>query len=148
MLFKCFICFFFDLQLFLICFSNALARGEFVKLACFIILLWSENEIYSPGRQSYLSIFPDDNGDIFAASLLISYGSFLSLIISSIARVSFYILFKRFSLKRKDISNAKVASITKKVYGFALHFLWKFIKSWKSICLDSICWSSRLFEIS
>ena len=45
-------------------------------------------------------IFRDDNADIFAASLLISYCNFSSLIISSIVMISFYILSKRFFLKR------------------------------------------------
>ena len=34
-----------------------------------------------------------------------------------------YILSKRFFLKREGSSNARVASITKKEYGFAMHFL-------------------------
>ena len=38
---------------------------------------------------------------------------------------SFYILSKRFSLKREGLSNAGVASITKKEYGFALLFFCK-----------------------
>ena len=55
-----------------ICFSIALPRGEYVNLACSIILLWSDGNISSPVRYSYLSVLSDDNGDIFAASLLIS----------------------------------------------------------------------------
>ena len=68
-------------------------------------------------------IFPDDNADIFAASLLMSYCSFPSLVLSSVVMISFYILSKRFFLKRKVLSNARVASITKKAYGFAVYFL-------------------------
>ena len=37
--------------------------------------------------------------------------------------ISFYILSKRFFLKRKGLSNVKVVSVTKKQYGFAAHFL-------------------------
>ena len=34
--------------------------------------------------------------------------------------ITFYIISKRFFLKREGLSNAKVASITKKEYDFAL----------------------------
>ena len=37
--------------------------------------------------------------------------------------ISFYILSIWFFLKRKGLSDARVASITKKEYGFAVHFL-------------------------
>ena len=47
--------------------------------------------------------------------------------------ISFYILSKRFFLKREELSDARVASITKKEYGFAVHFLKRFIRSLKSI---------------
>ena len=63
-----------------ICFSKAFPNGKYVNLACSIICLWLEGNISSPVRYSYLSILPQDNTDIFAASLLISYCSFLSLI--------------------------------------------------------------------
>ena len=46
--------------------------------------------------------FIDDNADIFATSLLISYCSFSSLILLSIVRISFYILSKRLLLKQKN----------------------------------------------
>ena len=36
--------------------------------------------------------------------------------------ISFYILSKIFFLKRKELSEARVASITKNEYGFAVHF--------------------------
>ena len=36
--------------------------------------------------------------------------------------ISFYILFKRFFLKRKGLFDERVGSINKKEYGFALHF--------------------------
>ena len=39
--------------------------------------------------------------------------------------ISFYILYKRFFLKREGLSDARVASITKKEYGFAVHFFAK-----------------------
>ena len=68
-------------------------------------------------------ILPDDNADIFAASLLISYCNFPSLILSSIVMISFYILSERLFLKREGLSDPRVASITKKEYGFAVHFL-------------------------
>ena len=43
--------------------------------------------------------------------------------------ISFYILSERFFLKREGLSNARIASITKKEYGFAVHYLYRFIKS-------------------
>ena len=36
--------------------------------------------------------------------------------------ISFYILSKRFFLKRKGLSDGRVASVTKQEYGFAVHF--------------------------
>ena len=68
-------------------FSKALLRGEYVNLACSIILLSSEGNISSPVRYSYLLILPDDRADIFAAPLLISYCIFSSLILSSIVMI-------------------------------------------------------------
>ena len=64
--------------------------------------------------------------------------------------ISFYILSKIFFLKHKRLSNERVASITKREYGFALHFLKRFIKPLKSRSnewLSIISWSSRLFEM-
>ena len=67
-----------------------------------------------PVKYSYLSIFPDYNADIFAASLLISYCNFSSLILPSVVIISFYVLPKRFFLKRKRLSDARIVSITNK----------------------------------
>ena len=76
-----------------------------------------------PVRYSYLSILPDDNADIVAFFLLVSYCTFSSLILSSVSMISFYILSERFFLKRKGLSDARVVSITKKEYDFAAQFL-------------------------
>ena len=46
--------------------------------------------------------------------MLILYCIFTSLTLSSIVMISFYILSERFFLKRKGLSDARVASITKK----------------------------------
>ena len=86
-------------------------------------ILWSEGNISLPVRNSELSILLDDYPDIFVASLLILYCSFSCLILSSMLIISFYILSKRFFLKREELSNAGVVSITKNEYGFAVHFL-------------------------
>ena len=70
-------------------------------------------------RNSRLSILPDDNADIadidiaddnadFAASLLILYCTFSSLILSSIFMISFYTLSKIFFFKREELSDARV----------------------------------------
>ena len=47
--------------------------------------------------------------------------------------ISFYIVSKKFFLKRKRLSDAKVASIDKKQYDFAAYFLQRLIKSLNSI---------------
>ena len=47
--------------------------------------------------------------------------------------ISFYIISKRFFLNCERLSDARVASATKKEYGFAVHFLYRFIKTLKSI---------------
>ena len=97
------------------CFSKAFPKGEYENLACSVIYLLLEGNISSPVRYSYLSIFPEDNADIFAASLLILYYNFSSLMLSSIIVFSsFYILSERFFLKREASSDAAVALITKK----------------------------------
>ena len=83
-----------------------------------------------PVRNAYLSILPDNNADFFAASLLMSYCSFPSLILSL---KTFYIFSKRFFLKRKALSNARVVSISKNEHGFALHFVKRFITSGNSV---------------
>ena len=62
--------------------------------------------------------FFDDNADIFAASLLMAYFRFLSVVMTS-----FYILSKRLCLKRKGLSDARVVLFTKKEYVFPVHFL-------------------------
>ena len=121
------------LQLLLFVFSNALPSGECVSFACSIILLWSDDNISSPVRYSYLSIFPDGYADIFATSLLISYCSFSSLILSSIVLINFYIVSKRLFLKREKLSDGTVVSITEKEYGSAVEILYRFIKYWKSM---------------
>ena len=103
--------------------SKSFPKGEYANLACYFICLRLEGNISLPVRYSYLSIFSDDNADIFAASLLLSYCSFLSLILSSVVMIRFFILSVGFVLKRKGLSDARVASITKKDYCFAVHFL-------------------------
>ena len=108
---------------FSVCFSKAFTKGEYANIACSINSLRLEGSIFSPVRYSYLSIFPDNNADIFAASLLISYCNFLSLILSPVVRISFYIPSKRFFLKREGLSDARVTPIAKKEYVFAVNFL-------------------------
>ena len=43
--------------------------------------------------------------------------------LSPTAMISFYISSKRYFLQRKELSDARVVSITKKEYGFGVHFL-------------------------
>ena len=53
-----------------ICFSKAFSKEENINLACCMIWIWSEYNISSPVRYSFLSILSDDNAYIFGASLL------------------------------------------------------------------------------
>ena len=76
-----------------------------------------------PVRYLYWSNLSDDNDDIFAASQLILYYNFSPLMLSPTAMISFYISSKRYFLQRKELSDARVVSITKKEYGFGVHFL-------------------------
>ena len=76
-----------------VCFSKALPRVELENLDCSIICFWLEGNISSPVIYSYLLILPDDMADIFAASLLILYCSFSSLIWSSIVMIILYTYF-------------------------------------------------------
>ena len=99
---------------FSVCFSKAFPKKEYANLACSISCLRLEGSISSPVTYSYLSFFRVDNANIFAASLLISYCNYLYLILSSIFMISYYILSKRFFLNREGLSDARVASDTKK----------------------------------
>ena len=68
-------------------------------------------------------MLPEDNADIFAASLLMSYCSFSFLTLYWLVMISFYILSEILFLKCKGLSDARVVSITKNKYGFAVNFL-------------------------
>ena len=74
---------------------------KYANWACSIIGLWLEGNISPPVKYSNLSTFQNDKTGIFAASLLTSYFSLSSLILSSIIIISFYIFSKRFFLERK-----------------------------------------------
>ena len=65
---------------------------------------------------------------IFFASLSMSYCNFPSLILLSIVMISFCIFYTRLFLKRKGLSDARVVSISKKEYGFAVLFFIKMHK--------------------
>ena len=117
-----FICFSVWYSTVFVCFSKVFSKAEYANLACYIICLSLEGYIFSPVTYSYLSLFPDENTDIFVASLLIWF-NVSSIILSQIVMISSYILSERFFLKRKRLCNVRVASITKKEYGFAVYFL-------------------------
>ena len=55
--------------------------------------------------------------------------NFPCLILTPVFLISFYILSKRFFPKCKGLFDARVVSITKKGYGFAVHFYYRFTKS-------------------
>ena len=59
-------------------------------------------------------------------------------------------MLKRFFLNLEGLSDASVASLTKKEYGSSLHFLWILIKSLVITSgerFSAICWSPLLFGI-
>ena len=80
-----------------------------------------EDNTCAPVRYSYLSIFPDNIANVFAASFLLWYYSFSSLILSSIVMISFDIFPRRLRMKRKGLSEARVVSLTKKEYVFLVN---------------------------
>ena len=47
--------------------------------------------------------------------------------------INFYIVPKTSFLNCEELSGGRVASITKKEYGYAVYFLWRFINFLKSI---------------
>ena len=109
-----FICFSLWFSIVFIYFSKGFPRREEVNLACFIIYFWLQGNISSPVRYSYLLILPDDKVKIFAASMLISYYRFSSLIWSSIYMIILHTYFKRCFLNLNGLSDVKVVSLPKK----------------------------------
>ena len=105
------------------CFLKAFSKEEYANLHCSITLPLLGGIISSPVRYSYLLNFPDDNADIFAASLLMLYCNLSSIVLPSMVTINFYTPSKRFFLKRQELSDARVVSITKKEYVFAVLFL-------------------------
>ena len=99
-----FICFSFCFSIVFVYFSKAFPNGEYVNLAYSIIFPRLEDNIFSPGRYSYLSFFQ-------IIILLVSYCSFFSLILSSLVMISFNIFYKIFFLKCEKVSDARVVSI-------------------------------------
>ena len=91
------------LNCFSVCFSNAFTKEGYVNLACSIICL-RLGCIFSPIQYSYLTILSYDKSDVFAVSLLTLNCGFASLILSSIAVISFYVLSNRLFLKCKGLS--------------------------------------------
>ena len=55
--------------------------------------------------------------------MLISYWRFSSPLLLSIVMIGFFILSKKLFSKRKELSDARVVSITKKEYSFAVFFI-------------------------
>ena len=90
------------------CFSTAIPSSKSVYLAFSIILCRCGGNI-----SSHLSIFPDDNADIFAAVLLMLSSFYSSLVFLSIALITPYISFLRVFQKHRALSERKIASQTK-----------------------------------
>ena len=104
-------------------FFKSFSQRRICKLSLFCCLLWSDGNIYDIHvyhnykiltinyiiinnnykiitiRYSCLSIFPDDNADIFAASLLTLYCNFACLMSSSIIMINF-IFFPKYSFEK------------------------------------------------
>ena len=59
---------------------------------------------------------------MFTASFLTLYCHFSPLIFTSTIKIMFF-LSKRLRLNQKELSDEKVLSLTKKKYGFTVHFL-------------------------
>ena len=78
------------LQFFFIVLVIAFSKGEYINSDYSIILCYSRSNISSSVKYLYLSILPNNNVDIFAASLLISYYKVSFLILSSMVRITFY----------------------------------------------------------
>ena len=76
-----------------------------------------------------MSILPENNANVFATSLLISYCGFSSVILSLIVMINFCIVSERFFSKRKEWYDGRVVWITKNEYGSIVDFLQRFIKS-------------------
>ena len=119
-------------------------------MACSIILCYCGGNISLSARNSYLFILPDDNRDIFAAALLMSYYNFSSPTFSSIAVTSLYISSNTFSWKHKALSTWRVVTMAKNEYGSLVYILESLLKSSKSVSdegLIVISWSSCLFLV-
>ena len=58
--------------------------------------------------------------------------------------ISFYISSKALRLKRKGLSDVRVASLTKIEYGLAVHFLPQFIKSLMSTSDELVTHNHRM----
>ena len=84
----------------------------------YIYIMYIHMYIYIYYRHVYLMIASSN----LAASLLILYCSFSSLILSSALWSLFQVLSKRWHRKPNGLSDARVVSLAKKEYGFAIHF--------------------------
>ena len=69
-------------------------------------------------EHSYLSILPDDNVDMFAVAMLMSYCYSLSPILSSTVMITLYASSSRWN----ELSEGKVVSMNKNKNGFTVYF--------------------------
>ena len=94
------------------CFSNALTSWEHENLASSFSLCCCVGNISSPVRYSCLSILPEDNADIFTATLSMSYCNFSALILTSIIVTIYCTSSNRFFEKCNGSSDRGVVSMT------------------------------------
>ena len=125
MLFKCFYLIFSLIFNCFYLFFKCFTKRRICKFSLFCYCNLIDGNISSPVRYFiiFYSTLADDNADIFVGSVLLLYCTFSSLILSSMVMINFYIHSKIFFLKREELSNGRVVSITKKEYVFVVHFL-------------------------
>ena len=107
--------------------------GSFIISGSSLLCEITCGNISSSLRYSYLSILPDDNTDIFAAVVLMSYCNCSFSKFSSIFMINF-----------NALSDEKVESLTKANYCFIVPFLQNFEKSFNSISDEPLINSSLL----
>ena len=118
-------------------FSKCFAERRICKISLIYYSTLIRWQYSSPVKNSCLSVLSDDDVDILAASLLMSYCSFSFLILSSIVLIGFGILSKKDSFW--NVKNylmqvsTSVVPITKNKYGFAVHYLYSHVLNFRGL---------------
>ena len=80
-------------------------------------------QCHQSGTHIYLSVLSDDNTNIFAGALLMSYCNFSPLFFLSVVVTTIFTSSNRLIQKCKVLLDGRVVSITKNDYGSAVRFL-------------------------